>query len=172
VIDIDIVLRSSDQVASVIQLLAPLGYHHEGNQGVVGREAFSWPSGERRHHVYVVTRGSPSHRRHVVIRDYLRAHPDEGRAYRSDHAFLMDTKTHGAHQHRVRHRIAPALRDSVDGHFWLAEVATARCSVDHPILHAYEALASAPTHGSRRHPSKQNSLPSGSRSTTHGASSP
>jgi GrpB-like predicted nucleotidyltransferase (UPF0157 family) len=81
VIDIDIVLRSSGQVASVIQLLAPLGYHHEGNQGVVGREAFSWPSGERRHHVYVVTRGSPSHRRHLVIRDHLRAHPDEGRAY-------------------------------------------------------------------------------------------
>jgi GrpB-like predicted nucleotidyltransferase (UPF0157 family) len=39
------------------------------------------PNGTQRHHVYAVVVGTPSHRDHIDFRDYLRANPDEVRAY-------------------------------------------------------------------------------------------
>jgi GrpB-like predicted nucleotidyltransferase (UPF0157 family) len=81
IIDIDVVVSSDDEVSGAVERLASLGYEHEGDLGVAGREAFRWPAGERRHHVYVVVEGSHAHRRHVLLRDYLRTHPDEAATY-------------------------------------------------------------------------------------------
>jgi GrpB-like predicted nucleotidyltransferase (UPF0157 family)/predicted nucleotidyltransferase len=81
VIDIDVVVRSTDDVPGAIERLKSVGYQHQGDQGVPGREAFNWPPGDERHHLYIVVRGSPAYQRHVLIRDYLRAHPDEARTY-------------------------------------------------------------------------------------------
>jgi GrpB-like predicted nucleotidyltransferase (UPF0157 family) len=50
VIDLDVVVARTD-VAKAIRLLSGLGYVHEGNLGIAGREAFRWPSGEARHHL-------------------------------------------------------------------------------------------------------------------------
>ena len=38
---------------AAVHRLCAIGYVHEGNLGVDGREAFTWPKGERRHHLYV-----------------------------------------------------------------------------------------------------------------------
>jgi GrpB-like predicted nucleotidyltransferase (UPF0157 family) len=81
VIDLDVVVRSAADVPRAIERLAGLGYAHVGDKGVPGRDAFRWPPGESRHHLYVVVDGTPAYRRHVVIRDYLRSHPEEARAY-------------------------------------------------------------------------------------------
>lgn len=81
VIDLDVVVRSPDEVRGVIERLATLGYEHQGTKEVPGREAFSWPPGETRHHLYVVVEGTEAHQRHVLVRDHLRAHPEEARAY-------------------------------------------------------------------------------------------
>ena len=46
VIDLDVlVLPENFQVA--IERLAALGYAHEGDKGIGGREAFRWPPGRR-----------------------------------------------------------------------------------------------------------------------------
>ena len=58
-----------------------LGYQHRGDLGIPGREAFGAPSGSRRHHLYLCPEGSPALANHLVVRDYLREHPSEARAY-------------------------------------------------------------------------------------------
>jgi len=73
VIDMDVVLASPSYLSEVIRLLGTLGYAHEGDLGIAGREAFRWPSGEPRHHLYVLHPSAPELRRHLAFRDALRA---------------------------------------------------------------------------------------------------
>ena len=81
VVDLDVVVRSPDEVPVAIRLLATIGYAHRGDLGVSGREAFRRPEGEPRHHLYVVVAGNEAHLRHIRLRDHLRSHPEDARAY-------------------------------------------------------------------------------------------
>ncbi len=81
VIDIDVLVSSSDRVPRAIERLARLGYAHRGNLGIAGREAFSQPSDQPAHHLYVCPFDSIEYRRHIAFRDYLRSHPESARAY-------------------------------------------------------------------------------------------
>jgi GrpB-like predicted nucleotidyltransferase (UPF0157 family) len=72
IIDLDVVLASSLDLPKAIHLFAALGYAHQGDLGVKGREAFRWP-GRVRHHVYVLIEGAAELRRHIAFRDALRA---------------------------------------------------------------------------------------------------
>ncbi|MHB0886957.1 MAG: GrpB family protein [Bacillota bacterium] len=81
IIDIDVVVGSAADVPPAIERLAAIGYVHEGEKGIPGREAFRWPAGEARHHLYLLARNNPELRRHLAFRDYLRAHPDAAREY-------------------------------------------------------------------------------------------
>ena len=80
VIDLDVVVGAAD-LPRAIARLAALGYVHEGDGGLPGREAFRWPPGEARHHLYVCTPDTPAYRDHVLFRDYLRARPEVAAAY-------------------------------------------------------------------------------------------
>jgi GrpB-like predicted nucleotidyltransferase (UPF0157 family) len=80
VVDFDLVVRRED-LPRAIELLRSLGYVHEGDRGVAGREAFRWPPGEERHHLYICGPESTAMRRHLLFRDHLRAHPAAARAY-------------------------------------------------------------------------------------------
>jgi GrpB-like predicted nucleotidyltransferase (UPF0157 family) len=73
IIDVDAVLASSADLPQAIRLLADLGYAHEGDLGVKGREAFRYPPGEVQHHLYVLIEGAAELRRHIAFRDALRA---------------------------------------------------------------------------------------------------
>jgi GrpB-like predicted nucleotidyltransferase (UPF0157 family) len=73
IIDMDVVLASPSYLPEVIRRLGTLGYAHEGELGIVGREAFRWPSGEPRHHLYVLCPAASELRRHLAFRDALRA---------------------------------------------------------------------------------------------------
>jgi GrpB-like predicted nucleotidyltransferase (UPF0157 family) len=81
IVDIDVVLRSAEDVPAAIERLRSLGYVYQGDKGIQGREAFMWPPGARRHHLYVVVRGSPPHAAHIDFRDHLRSHPEIAREY-------------------------------------------------------------------------------------------
>jgi GrpB-like predicted nucleotidyltransferase (UPF0157 family) len=76
VIDLDVVLSSPADLPEAIRLLARIGYIHEGDLGIAGREAFLSPSGESRHHLYVLAAGTHELRRHLAFRDALRADSD------------------------------------------------------------------------------------------------
>src|SRR5271165_2328541 len=74
IIDLIIQLDNAAQLATVIQRLEVLGYRHEGDLGVPGREAFAVPAGESRHHLYVCLPGCSQLANQLAFRDYLRAH--------------------------------------------------------------------------------------------------
>lgn len=86
IIDIDIIVNSEKEVKEVIERLEELGYVHEGDLGIKGREAFKrysdkvpykigidkWIS----HHLYVCIKGCISLENHLRLRDYLSKNPD------------------------------------------------------------------------------------------------
>ena len=82
IIDIDVVVRRTD-VGAAIKALATIGYEHEGNGGIEDREMFKYSGKENlmEHHLYVCPEDSAELKRHVLFRDYLRAHPDAVQAY-------------------------------------------------------------------------------------------
>lgn len=81
IIDIDVVLRSFADLPQVISKLAALGYEHQGDLGVPGREAFRAPTHDIPHHLYVCDPSGQEYKRHLAFRDYLRLHPEDARAY-------------------------------------------------------------------------------------------
>jgi len=74
VIDMVVVVEPHDLQTAVERLVA-IGYVHQGNLGVEGREAFGVPEGERRHHLYVSPTDSEELRAQLAFRDRLRANP-------------------------------------------------------------------------------------------------
>ena len=83
VIDIDVVIRDHTLLDDVIAALWKIGYQHEGDLGITGREAFRYDGKEhlRKHHLYVCPADSTELKRHLAFRDYLRTHPDAAREY-------------------------------------------------------------------------------------------
>lgn len=83
VIDLDVVIEDEDSLPAVIERLAAIGYRHEGDLGIAGREAFRYDAKPHlmTHHLYVCPRRSPELARHLALRDYLRAHPDAAAEY-------------------------------------------------------------------------------------------
>lgn len=83
IVDIDVVVASSADIPEAIERLATLGYVHQGDFGICGREAFAPPSDVPAHHLYLCGRTSAELHRHLLFRDYLRTHPEDAAAYAS-----------------------------------------------------------------------------------------
>lgn len=81
IIDMTVVVPAAADVPTAISCLRTLGYVHRGNLGVEGREAFQAPGSLPRHHLYLCASNSLALRNHLVVRDYLRAHPEIARQY-------------------------------------------------------------------------------------------
>ena len=82
-IDLDVIIEDNTVLSSVVQRLAAIGYIHEGDLGIAGREAFCYIDKPhlRKHHLYVCPRSSAELRRHLTFRDFLRANPDAAQMY-------------------------------------------------------------------------------------------
>lgn len=81
IIDMSVVVKSGDDVPRAIARLATLGYIHRGDLGIKDREAFHTPAHLPAHHLYVCPAESLALHNHIVLRDYLRAHPDVAGKY-------------------------------------------------------------------------------------------
>jgi GrpB-like predicted nucleotidyltransferase (UPF0157 family) len=92
-IDIVIRLRSVSDLPSAIERLARLGYAHEGDFGIAGREAFATPPGygPHDHHLYVCGPDWQGYDDQIAFRDYLRAHAEVARAYADLKRLLAQT---------------------------------------------------------------------------------
>ena len=92
IIDFDVVVESRQAVSVSIERLARLGYVHQGDLDVPGREAFrrdgdeevprdgsgrKWPT----HNLYVCARDNEALGLHLAFRDYLRQNPREVAVY-------------------------------------------------------------------------------------------
>ncbi|MBO5645711.1 MAG: GrpB family protein [Clostridia bacterium] len=82
-IDIDVVIRDNSEFAAVKDALADIGYIHEGDLGIRGREAFAYSdkSHLQKHHLYVCPADSEELRRHITFRDFLKGDPEAVRKY-------------------------------------------------------------------------------------------
>ena len=80
-IDMVVVVKSDADVGEAIARLETIGYQARGSLGVEGREAFWWPHGEKRHHLYVSATTSPELQAQVAFRDRLRSDPAVAREY-------------------------------------------------------------------------------------------
>jgi len=81
IVDLDVVVAGPGDVRTAVGRLATIGYVHRGDLGIPGREAFRPPDGDPPHHLYVVVDGNLAHRRHLALRDHLRADPDAAERY-------------------------------------------------------------------------------------------
>ena len=82
-IDVDVVIRDYTVFDEVVRALADIGYIHEGDLGIPGREAFCYTGKSHllTHHLYVCPRDSRELRRHITFRDFLRSHPEAVQQY-------------------------------------------------------------------------------------------
>ena len=82
-IDLDVVIADASRLPAVISGLEAIGYIHEGDLGVKGREAFKYTNKPhlQNHHLYVCPRDSEELHRHLTFRDYLKTHPEAVAAY-------------------------------------------------------------------------------------------
>ncbi len=82
-IDIDVVIRDDSVFDAVAQGLASIGYVHEGDLGIKGREAFAYSDKPhlQKHHLYVCPQASEELHRHITFRDFLRSHPQAVKQY-------------------------------------------------------------------------------------------
>ena len=78
IMDINIVIKEGTFLQPVIRALEKIGYQHEGNLGILGREAFKYSGKDHlnQHHLYVCPLDSLELKKHIAVRDYLRDHPD------------------------------------------------------------------------------------------------
>lgn len=83
IIDVDVVIEDASCLDAAIAALARIGYFHEGDLGIPGREAFKYAGKDhlQRHHLYVCPQDSAELQRHLAFRDYLRAHPEAADEY-------------------------------------------------------------------------------------------
>jgi GrpB-like predicted nucleotidyltransferase (UPF0157 family) len=83
IIDVDVLLAPAGDLPLVIAKLAFLGYRHQGDLGIAGREAFETLAGDFPHHLYVCLPGNLEYQRHLAFRDHLRVHPLDAGLYAS-----------------------------------------------------------------------------------------
>ena len=81
IIDIDIVIPAATPIGEMVKRLEPLGYEHRGDLGIAGRDAFRQQNALPTHHLYVCPTGSVGLQNHLIVRDYLRTHPEVRQAY-------------------------------------------------------------------------------------------
>jgi GrpB-like predicted nucleotidyltransferase (UPF0157 family) len=81
IIDIDLVVASAADVSVAIERLAMIGYDHQGNLGIEGREAFKSPPEPPQRYLYVCVRGGTALQNHLMLRDYLRSNSDAAAEY-------------------------------------------------------------------------------------------
>lgn len=82
-IDIDVIIRDDSVFGLLVSRLERIGYTHEGNLGIEGREAFGYSDKPhlQTHHLYVCPQDSKELHRHISFRSFLRNNPEEAAAY-------------------------------------------------------------------------------------------
>lgn len=106
IIDVDVIVTESGAVPETMAALTGIGYLHEGDLGIAGREAFAQPDHLPEHHLYVVIEGSQPLRDHLDFRDYLRSHPEQAKRY-------------AAEKRRLAHLLSSDREAYVSGKAWL-----------------------------------------------------
>ncbi len=90
-LDVDVVIEDYSKFQAVKERLSEIGYRHQGDLGITGREAFKrvdekvpWDGSNSKkmaHHLYVCPKNSEELERHIAFRDYLKENSDIKKEY-------------------------------------------------------------------------------------------
>ncbi len=80
IIDILVAVETFSPLETYKRKLAPIGYTHHPHINDAER-LFFWKGVPRTHHLHIVEYATWEHQRHIIFRDYLRAHPEIARLY-------------------------------------------------------------------------------------------
>jgi GrpB-like predicted nucleotidyltransferase (UPF0157 family) len=85
IIDIDIVFDSCDIFPMISERLKTIGYIHEGDYGIKGREAFkrNFEDEYMPYHLYACPKDSEELLRHISFREYLKVNTSDRETYRN-----------------------------------------------------------------------------------------
>jgi GrpB-like predicted nucleotidyltransferase (UPF0157 family) len=82
IVDLQLSVADIDARSAYVEALEGLGYLFAPDPASPDFHFFGLPAARpRSHHLHVCAAGSAHERRHLAVRDYLRAHPDEVAAY-------------------------------------------------------------------------------------------
>lgn len=77
VIDMMCIVTNIHQIDLFNDKMRALGYDVAGEWGIPGRRLFRKGGENRTHHIHFYEMNNPQIERHLVFRDYLKAHPEE-----------------------------------------------------------------------------------------------
>ena len=82
IIDIDLIYYKTNDFSKIKHILESIGYYHNGDQGISGREVFKRKKNNSHfildnitHHLYACCFDNDELKRHILFRDYLRINP-------------------------------------------------------------------------------------------------
>ncbi len=82
IIDMDVVVSNMSDLDEIVSRLSRIGYIHQGDLGIEGREAFSLDYEHKHaHNLYLVTVGSTAYRNHMLLMIHLTENPEAFRRY-------------------------------------------------------------------------------------------
>ncbi len=120
IIDIDLVYGEESDFGKIKSVLEELGYYHNGDQGISGREVFKRKGDQDplseldtiSHHLYICHVDNQELKRHLVFRNYLRSNERARKTY----AKLKEKIAEEAGQDRKRYAALKqeAARDFVE----------------------------------------------------------
>jgi GrpB-like predicted nucleotidyltransferase (UPF0157 family) len=77
VIDMMCIVKDINKIDLFNDQMDALGYDVAGEWGIEGRRLFRKGGENRTHHIHFYQADNPQIERHLIFRDYLRAHPEE-----------------------------------------------------------------------------------------------
>lgn len=81
VIDMMCLVNDIHKIDTFNEKMQSHGYDVAGEWGIQGRRLFRKSGENRTHHIHVYQKDNPHIQRHLVMRDYLRTHPEEVERY-------------------------------------------------------------------------------------------
>ncbi|WP_309119320.1 GrpB family protein [Paenibacillus sp.] len=81
VIDMMCIVKNINNIDQYNEIMHSLHYDVAGEWGIQGRRLFRKGGENRTHHIHFYETNNPQIERHLVFRDYLRAHPEEVARY-------------------------------------------------------------------------------------------
>jgi len=82
IIDIDIIVSDMGDFDEIVSRLGRLGYYHQGDLDIRGREAFGLDYKHKYpHHLYLVAVDSTTYRNHILLKKHLTENPVAFRRY-------------------------------------------------------------------------------------------
>jgi len=118
IIDIDIIYNEITDFDTIKADLVSIGYYHNGDQGINGREVFKRTLEEQhvvldgiRHHLYLCHKSCRGCVEHILFRNYLRSHENARQMYQ-EMKHKLAKRVHQDHKAYAEHK-EKEMRDFV-----------------------------------------------------------